>query len=220
VVPLKAFVETIAQVKRELGLTVFVHTGLIDLETAALLKQFVAVDAVLIDVIGSQDTINNVYKLNVTVNDYAKSLDALQKTGLAFVPHVVVGLNGGKLDGEYAALQMISQTKPSAVVIIAFTPLIGTEMAKTEPPQPLDVARVVASARVMFPKIPIVLGCMRPKGKLRVAIDELALKSGVDAIACPSQTAINFAKTHGWTTSFSPYCCAQISTDFNLNKKQ
>jgi uncharacterized radical SAM superfamily protein len=218
-VPLKAFVEAFAQVKHELGLTVFVHTGLIDLETAILLKQSAAVDAVLIDVIGSQVTINNVYKLNVTVNDYAKSLGALQNTGLSFVPHVVVGLNGGKLDGEYAALQMISQANPSAVVIIAFTPLLGTEMAKIEPPQPLDIARVAATARVMFPKTPIALGCMRPKGKLRAVIDELALKSGVDAIAFPSQTVINFAKTQGWATSFSPYCCAKISTDLNLNKK-
>jgi len=219
-VPLKPFIAVIARIKRELGLTVFVHTGIVDLETAVLLKQS-EVDAVLIDVIGSQEIINKVYRLNITVNDYAKSLDALQTAGLNFVPHVLVGLNEfSNLEGEYAALQMISKTKPSAVVIIAFMPLRGTEMAHINPPQPHDIARVVASARVMFPKTPIVLGCMRPKGTIRIATDVLALKSGVDAIAFPSQQAINFAKTQNWDISISPYCCAKIFTDFNTNSIQ
>jgi uncharacterized radical SAM superfamily protein len=212
-VPLKPFSAAIARIKRELGLTVFVHTGIIDLETAFLLKQS-AVDAVLIDVVGSQEIINKVYGLNATIDDYAKSLDALQMVGLNFVPHVIVGLNANSnLDGEYAALQMISKTKPSAVVIIAFMPLHGTAMAHIDPPKPHDIVRVIASARVMFPKIPIVLGCMRPKGKLRITTDVLALKSGVDAIAFPSQQAINFAKTQHWSIVISPYCCAKIFTD-------
>jgi uncharacterized radical SAM superfamily protein len=61
---------------------------------------------------------------------------------------------------------------------------------------------------------------MRPKGKLRIDTDVLALQSGVDAIAFPSQEAIDFAKTQeGWTVSFSPYCCAKIYTDSYSNKK-
>jgi len=218
-VPLKPFVAAIARVKHELGLTVFVHTGIIiDLDLAILLKN-AAVDAVLIDIIGSQETIDKVYRLNVTVSDCAKSLDVLQKVGLNFVPHVIVGLNEGKLDGEYAALQMISHTTPSAVVIIAFMPLFGTEMTHVKPPQPYDIARVVALTRIMFPQTPITLGCMRPKGKLRGVIDVLALKSGVDAIAFPSQEAIDFAQAQGWPISLSSYCCAKIFTDFSINKK-
>jgi uncharacterized radical SAM superfamily protein len=217
-VPLKLFVSAIARVKRELGLIVFVHAGIVDLEMAVLLKH-AGVDAVLVDVVGSQETISNVCRLNVTVQDYVKSLNALQEAGLDFVPHVVVGLNGGKLDGEFVALQMILQSKPSAVVVIAFMPLRGTEMANVDPPQPLDIARVVASARVMFPHIPLVLGCMRPKGKLRRLTDVLALKAGVDAIAFPSQEAIDFAKTQNWSISFSPFCCAKIFTEFNVKDK-
>jgi uncharacterized radical SAM superfamily protein len=215
-VPLKPFITSIARIKQELGLTVFVHTGIIDLETALLLKQTM-IDAVLIDVIGSQKTINNIYGLNITVQDYAKSLDALQKTGINFVPHVIVGLNNdeGKLEGEYTALQIISKTNPSAIVIIAFTPIHGTKMAKTNPPQPQDIARVITSARVMFPKTPITLGCMRPKGKQRITTDLLALKAGINAIAFPSQQAIDYTKTQKWTTTTSPHCCAKIFTDYN-----
>ncbi len=211
-VPLKTFAHTIGRVKRELGLTVFVHTGIVNLETAVMLKE-AGVDAALIDVIGSQETIDKVYHLNVKVKDYANSLLALQNAGLPFVPHVIVGLNNGKLDGELNALQTISATKPSAVVIIAFMPIHGTEMTQVKPPQPLDIARVTASARQMFPKTPLVLGCMRPKGNSRDATDVLALKAGVDAVAFPSEAAIDFAKVQGLDVSFSSYCCAQIFLD-------
>jgi uncharacterized radical SAM superfamily protein len=38
-VPLKPFVPALKKMKSELGLTVFVHTGIIDLETAILLRR-------------------------------------------------------------------------------------------------------------------------------------------------------------------------------------
>lgn len=211
-VPLKQFASILGQIKKELGLTIFVHTGIIDLETATLLKE-AGIDAALIDVIGSQKTINKIYNLNITVEDYANSLQALQTAGLNFVPHVIVGLNEGKLDGELNALQIISKTNPSAVVVIAFMPIYGTEMAKTKPPQSFDIAKTVACSRAMFPKIPVVLGCMRPKGSLRVETDVLALKAGVDAIAFPSEEAVSYAKAQGFEVSFSPYCCARIFVD-------
>ena len=151
------------RIKRELGLTVFVHTGIINLETAVSLKE-AEVDAALIDVLGSKETIKKIYNLKVTPKDYADSLKALDKSGLNFVPHVIVGLNEGKLDGELEALQMISRVKPSALVIIAFMPIHGTAMAKTSPPKPVDIAKVASVARLMFPETPLILGCMRPKG--------------------------------------------------------
>jgi lipoyl synthase len=210
-VPIDGFVPVLGRIKRELGLTVFVHTGVLGFETAVSLKN-AGVDATLIDVIGSEETVKQVYKLSVTVKDYADSLIALQNAGLSFVPHVIVGLNWGKLDGELQALQMISHVKPSAIVIIAFMPIHGTAMAKVQPPKPLDIAKVAAVARVMFPKVPLVLGCMRPKGAVRGEGDVLALKAGVDAVAFPSEEAIKYGEVHG-KTSFSSFCCAQIYVD-------
>lgn len=212
-VPLKQFASTIEKIKRELDLTVFVHSGVIDEETAVLLKT-AGVDAALIDVIGSQETIRSVYNLDIDVSDYADSLKALNSAGLRFVPHVIVGLNEGKLDGELEALRMIKPTAPSALVIIVFMPIRGTVMEKIQPPKPVDIAKVAATARLMFPQTPLVLGCMRPKGKMRVETDILALKAGVDAIAFPSEEAVNYAQAQGCKVSFSSYCCAQIFMDF------
>jgi uncharacterized radical SAM superfamily protein len=211
-VPLDGFVPVLGRFKRELGLTVFVHTGIIKRETAVALKT-AGVDAALIDVIGSAETVGKIYNLKVTVQNYVDSLNALHEAKLSVVPHVIVGLNDGKLDGELKALQMIQQVKPSALVIIAFMPIHGTVMAKKPPPKPTDIAKVAAMARQMFPETPLVLGCMRPKGASRGETDVLALKAGVDAIAFPSEEAIEYAKSKGYMTVFSSYCCAQMYVD-------
>ena len=214
-VPLKPFIPTIHKIVRELGLTVLVHTGIIDLHTASALKD-AGVNAALIDVIGSDETIKQIYNLNITVKEYANSLKALREAGINFVPHVIVGLHDGKLKGEFDALKMIFHFKPSAMVIIAFMPIRGTPMAKVKPPQPTDIARVTATARVMFPKTPLVLGCMRPKGTHRAETDILALKAGANAIAFPTEEAIKYAENQGYELSFSPHCCAQIYMDINV----
>jgi uncharacterized radical SAM superfamily protein len=211
-VPLKQFVPAIEKIKRKLGLTIFVHTGIIDAATTTALKT-AGVDAALIDIIGSDETIRKVCNLNVTIKDYANSLKALQKAGLNFVPHVIVGLHDGKLKGEFHALKMASSCKPSAIVVIAFMPIHGTAMAEVKPPQPADIAKVTATARLMFPETPLALGCMRPKGKHRDETDILALKAGANAIAFPSEEAIKYAEKQGYALSFSSYCCAQIYVD-------
>ncbi len=211
-VPLKPFIPAIHRIKQELGLSVFVHTGIVDAATAQALKQ-AGVDAALIDVIGDDETIREVCNLKATASDYENSLKALHAAGLTVVPHVIVGLSGGKLKGEFHALQMIAQTEPSAVVIIAFMPIHGTAMANVKPPTPADIARVTATARLMLPDTPIALGCMRPKDKKHAETDVLALKAGADAIAFPSEEAIQYAERQGYRRSFSSYCCAQIIMD-------
>ena len=217
-VPLKPFIPAIEKIKRELDLTVFVHTGIIDVATARTLKT-AGVDAALIDIIGSDEIIKRICNLNVTVRDYANSLNALQEAGLNFVPHVIVGLHDRKLKSEFHALRMISLCNPSAIAVIAFMPIHGTAMASAKPPQPADIAKVTLAARLMFSETPLILGCMRPKGKHRAETEILALKAGVDAMAFPSEETVRYAEEQGYTLSFSSYCCAQIYADINYPAK-
>ncbi|MBS7647892.1 MAG: radical SAM protein [Candidatus Bathyarchaeia archaeon] len=212
-VPLDNFTGTIKRVKEDLGLTVFAHVGVLDYKRALRLKE-AGVDAALIDILGANETIKEVYNLNLTVESYERALKALNQAGLPFIPHVIVGLHYGKLKGEFNALRIISRYKPSALVVIAFMPIYGTAMAHVEPPKPLDIARVLTIARIMFPETPIALGCMRPKGRHRTETDVLAIKACVDAIAFPAEEAIKFACDQGFKTSFSSYCCSQIYLDF------
>ena len=211
-VPLHNFVSSLDRIKKELGLTVFVHTGIIDEALARQLKN-VGVDAALLDVIGSNKTIQEIYQLKMTVKDFDESLRALQASGIPTVPHVLVGLHYGSLEGEFQAMKMISKYSPSAVILIVFMPIHGTAMQNISPPTPEDVAKVIAVARLMFPKTPLVLGCMRPKGEYREKIDRMAVLSGIDAIAFPTEKAVELAKNLGYRTSFSSFCCSQIYMD-------
>jgi lipoyl synthase len=209
---LNEFIPALKKIKQELNLSIHVHTGIIDYATSKALKN-AGVDAALIDIVGSDETIKNVLNLNAKVEDYVSSLKNLEDSGIPFVPHVIVGLNYGQIKGEFHALEIIAQHNPSALVIIAFMPIRGTSMATIKPASPIDVARVIAAARVMLPKMPLALGCMRPKGKHRSEIDILAIKAGVSAVAFPSQEAIEYAKNQGYEASFSSYCCSQIYKD-------
>ena len=214
-VPLNKFVDAIAKIKNELGLTIAVHTGVINLSTARKLKE-AGVDAALIDIIGSDETIREVYQLKVSVEDFDKSLRALHKSKIPFVPHVLVGLHYGKLKGELQALKMISKYSPSAVIIIAFMPIRGTPMEKVNPPEPEDIVRVLVTARLMLPQTPIVLGCMRPKGEHRIRTDTLAVEAGVNAIAFPTEEVIRLAESMGLEITFSSLCCSQIFEDIKF----
>jgi uncharacterized radical SAM superfamily protein len=211
-VPLNRFIDALAEIKRNLDLTVVVHTGVIGRSMAEKLKE-AEVDVALIDIIGSGETIKEVYQLNVKVEDYDKSLKALHEVGIPFVPHVLVGLHYGKLKGEFQALQMISKYQPSAVIVIALIPIHGTPMENVKPPAPEDIAKVLLSTRLMLPKTPLVLGCMRPKGKHKAKTDTLAVKMGVNAIAFPAEEAIKLASSVGLETVFSSLCCSQIFED-------
>jgi uncharacterized radical SAM superfamily protein len=208
-IPINGFVNAIAKIKEKLGLTVVTHTGVIDLSTARRLKE-AGVDATLIDIIGSDETIREIYHLDVSVDDYERSLKAFYESEIPFVPHVLVGLHYGELRGELKALKMISRYSPSAMITIAFMPIRGTPMEKVSPPEPEDIVRVLASARLLMPETPLVLGCMRPKGEHRKITDKLAVGAGVDAIAFPAEEAIILAESMKLKTSFSFLCCSQI----------
>jgi len=215
-VPLDKFVDAIAEVKKTLGLTVVVHTGVIDAELAGRLAD-AGVDAALIDIIGSDETIREIYQLNVSVADYDRSLRVLHESGIPLVPHVLVGLHYGKLKGEFEALEMIAKYSPSAVIVIALMPIHGTTMETATPPKPIDIARVLIAARMALPKTPLVLGCMRPKGKNKTETDTLAVKAGVNAIAFPAEQAIKLAESMLMETSFSSLCCSQIFDELKHN---
>jgi uncharacterized radical SAM superfamily protein len=197
-------------------LTVVVHTGVIDAKLAGRLAD-AGVDAALIDIIGSDETIREIYQLNVSVADYDRSLRVLHESGIPLVPHVLVGLHYGKLKGEFEALEMIAKYSPSAVIVIALMPIHGTTMETATPPKPIDIARVLVASRLMLPKTPSVLGCMRPKGKHKTETDTFAVKAGVNAIAFPADQAIKLAESMHMETSYSSLCCSQVFDDLRQN---
>ncbi len=216
-VPITQFLPVIAQAKIELGLRIVIHTGLLDVDSSRQLADS-NVDCALIDVIGFSDTAREVCHMNVEITRYRESLSAPTSAGVKTVPHVIVGLDYGELKGEYEAIRMIAGCDPAAVVIIALTPIKRTGMEGLSPPTPETIASVLTRARELMPKVPLVLGCVRPTGIHRATTDTLAMRSGVNGIVFPTSRAIQLARREGIEHHFSSQCCALIYEDLENTK--
>ncbi|NHJ12165.1 MAG: radical SAM protein [Candidatus Thorarchaeota archaeon] len=206
-VPLIDFGDSIRAAKEELGLAVVVHTGLIDRETASVLKE-ANIDAAMLDIIGDEETANKVYHLKNGPARMEESLEILNEAGIPTVPHVLTGLNYGELTGEIEALHIISRNTPAAIVIIALIPARGTPMAKANAPTPEAIGRIIAIARLGMPKVPVLLGCARPIGQHKIQTDKYAIKSGANGIAYISQEGVDFARTKTLRPVFFDECCS------------
>lgn len=208
-VPLDEFADVMAKIKKETGLVFLAHTGLLNYETAKLLKE-AGLDGALVDVVGSLETAKKVFGIKIGSEDYMRTFRALEKAGVPNIsPHICVGLHFGRLKGEAKALELISKTKISTVVIVVLIPTEGTAMANVPPPSPEDVAKVVAISNLMFPRVPVSLGCVRPGKTYRPKIDEMAIKAGVDRLAIPTKSSIKVATRMGLKTRFydQVMCC-------------
>jgi lipoyl synthase len=212
-VPLLAFAESIAYA-HQMGLKVLVHSGLLQRKTAAYLKE-AGVDQVLIDVIGDQDTIRQVYHLDIRPDDYLQAMLICREVGLNIAPHVVVGLHYGRIRGERRALEMIQQADPETVVLVVLTPTSGTVMADIQAPLIAEVGRVIATARVMNPITPISLGCARPPGQYKRQLEIMAVDCGVNGIAYPDEATVAYAQAKGLQIMFSEECCSLILRKIN-----
>lgn len=215
-VPLMEFIPMMKRIKRELELDLVVHTGVVSPELADALAG-VGVDAAMLDVIGSNDTIKSVYHLDLTVGDLDRSLSLLEQSDIPIVPHLVVGLQYGRIEGERRALQIISKHRLGALVVVAFMPLEQTPMEHVAPSSPLDIARVILASRFTMPDTPLLLGCARPRGEHKSETDTLAIRAGVNGIAYPSREGYDFAREKGLTINFSEECCALMYRDFNAS---
>lgn len=213
-VPLLGFIPAIKRVKEELGLDIVVHTGVVQPNLAESLGD-AGVDAAMIDVIGSDETIRSVYHLDQTVEALDRSLSLLEEHRVPVVPHIVVGLHYGEMKGEGEALKILTEHRSEAIVVVAFTPIDQTPMMNTRPPAPPDIARVVLASRLTLPATPVLLGCARPRGEHKSATDVLAVKAGVNGIAYPSQEGYEYAVERGLRVRHSEECCALLYRDIH-----
>lgn len=181
------------------------HTGLVGEEEAKRLAEIAAV--VSFDFIADDCTIRDVYGLPVTARDYLSAYRSLQLY-TRVVPHICIGLNGGRVSGEYRALEMLRAEAVEAISLIVFRPTAGTAFSSCSPPEPEEVARFIALARLAFPRIPLYLGCMRPGGRYREKLDSLALQAGVNRVVLPAPAARRRAAELGLAVSISGECCS------------
>ena len=209
-VPLLDYLDSIKEIKENTNLIINAHTGLLSEETAKKLAE-VGVDIVSFDVNMDDDIIKNIYHLDKDMDDYKRSIGYLHKYGINIVPHICVGLYYGKLHKELESIKFIKESgiNPSLIVLIA---LIPPKKSKTEfvGLKPIDLAKIISIIRFVFPQSEISLGCMRPRGNVKVKIEKYAIEAGINRIEIPSKKTLKWAKERDPNTTYDFFsaCCA------------
>lgn len=206
-VPLLPHLRHIPRIREELGMKVIVHSGVVSPELAAGLAN-AGVDGVMLDIIGADETIRDVYHLDLSVADFDRALGLLAERELRIIPHIVLGLHFGQFLGEYRALEIITGHPVSTLILVVLVPLVGTPMAHLPPPPVDEVTRFFAEARLAAPTTPINLGCARPMGQMKNELDQAAVDNGLNGIAYPSDGAIAYARSRGLEPRLFEYCCS------------
>lgn len=205
-VPLRKHIPDLIRVRHQLGLVIRVHPGLPDEDTCAGLAD-ADIDGAMIDVIGHEKTIRDVYHLNTEVGEYEAVLERLERHGVPSVPHIVMGLHYGKMLGEANALEMISRHELKLLVLVILMPLSGTPMFSISPPPLSEIAEFFALARRTITTKPVMLGCARPFGSLKSQIDRAAIDAGLNGIAYPAEGIVRYARARGLAPKFVDACC-------------
>lgn len=189
------------------------HTALVNRATAQRMED-AGIDSAMMDVIGAQDTITQVYHLKRSVDDFERTLEHLGATRMRLVPHIVIGLHYGKLLGEWNALAMLQRHRLSALVLVVAMPFYAPASRPFATPDSTAVGRFFLAARQALPDTPLLLGCARPPGRARLEIESYAVMAGLDGLAHPSEGMIELAQQLGRKTTVSPTCCS-IASNFN-----
>jgi len=187
-------------------LRIAIHSALVDGPRARSMAS-AGVDTAMIDIIGAEQTIREVYHLDRPVADFEASLAALTATSMEVVPHIVVGLHYGRLLGEAAALDICARHPIHALVLVVIMPFYG-EPGLFATPAPEVVGRIFLEARRRLPNKTVNLGCARPAGMHKRLTDAYAVMAGLDGIAFPADGAVAVAEAIARPFDQAHACCA------------
>lgn len=201
-VPVLAHLERVRAWRQ--GRTMNWHVGFVSEQEMEAITALV--DVVSFDFVGDDRTIQEVYGLERTVEDYVETYRVLRRFART-LPHVTIGLRGGELGHELPAFELLQELGADGLVFLVFVPTPGTRYAERQPPSPAAVADLLAEARLRFPDVPLYLGCMRPKGRYRAKLDPLAVRAGINVLVSPSRPARQMAAELGLAARESRECC-------------
>lgn len=197
----------IERLKRDFpGLKIAIHSALLDAPRARAMAA-AGVDTAMMDVIGSIDTIRDVYHLDRPVADFESTLAALCATTMEVVPHIVIGLHYGRIRGEPDALDIVSRHPIHALVLVVVMPFYA-QPGTFATPATLEVGRIFLEARRRIPDRQVLLGCARPPGMHRRVTDAYAVIAGLDGIAFPADGALAVAQAIGRPAEQAHACCS------------
>jgi uncharacterized radical SAM superfamily protein len=201
-VPLKDHLDLIKKLSK--NHRIIAHTGLLKEEDINLVSPFLT--AASFNMVGDESTIKKVYKLDKTTDDFIESYRALKRKVITY-PHITIGLHGGKVKGEYHAIDLLSELETQAIVLNVLIPTRDTDYENLDPPSLPDVMDVISYAQNKMNGKRVYLGCMRPSGLYREKLDEFCIKSEIDRVVMPTKSARVLAKNMDFGITKSQECC-------------
>ena len=201
------YLPVVEKLKRDFpALKIAIHTALLDRARAEAMQN-AGVDTAMMDVIGAQETIREVYHLDRTVAEFEATLATLCATQMEIVPHIVIGLHYGRILGEANALDICARHAIHSLVLVVVMPFYaraGTFVT----PATSDVGRIFLEARRRLPHKPVLLGCARPAGMHKRVTDAYAVMAGLDGIAFPADGAVALCDSIGRPYTQQHACCS------------
>jgi lipoyl synthase len=187
-------------------LRIAVHSALLDAPRARAMAA-AGVDTAMMDVIGAEETLREVYHLERPVADFEATLAALCATSMQVVPHIVIGLHYGRILGEARALDIVARHPVHSLVLVVIMPFYARP-GTFATPSASDVGRVFLAARERIADREVLLGCARPPGMHRRVTDAYAVAAGLDGIAFPADGAVAVAHALGRPAVQEHACCS------------
>lgn len=187
-------------------LRIAIHSALLD-ERRAKAMESAGVHTAMMDVIGANETIREVYHLDRPVEDFEATLAALCATSMEVVPHIVIGLHYGRIVGEQNALDIVSRHAIHSLVLVVVMPFYARP-GTFAIPEAGDVGRIFLQARQRIADRQVLLGCARPPGMHRRVTDAYAVIAGLDGIAFPADGTVAVAHAIGRPAVQEHACCS------------
>jgi len=201
------FYPVVERLKRDHpGLKVAIHTALTT-QAGARAMEAAGVDTAMMDVIGADETIREVYHLDRPVADFEATLEALCATSMEVTPHIVIGLHYGRILGEANAFDIVSRHPVASLVLVVVMPFYA-KPGSFAVPGTAEVGRIFAEARARLGHRSVLLGCARPPGMHKRVTDTYAVLAGLDGIAFPADGAVAVARAVGRPFEQQHACCS------------
>lgn len=196
-VPLGPFLEAVHQIKSSTRLAVNLHPGLVDGASAPALLASGA-DVFSVDVLQDGSAIAERLHLGAPPEAYRRTLELLSPGSLA--PHVCVGLQSER--GERSTIDMLSSFRIRALVVLGLMAPPGSGVRSVE------ADRLVSFVRSAVRELdaPVLLGCMRPRGRARTEIE--IIEAGCAGIVNPAPATVEWARSSGMEMKERQTCCA------------
>jgi uncharacterized radical SAM superfamily protein len=203
-IPLGPFLPALKRIKIETRLQLNLHTGLVGDDEASQIAATGA-DCISFDLVQDPAVIRERLHLASGPEAYGGTLTALFSSGVKqVVPHLLVGLSGREMKFELSAIELASRHPIAGMVILALMPTRGTPMQDARPPSD-DHLLAILKKTIDVLDVPVMLGCMRPRGNWE--LETKAIELGVRRIAMPSPRTEVWAKARGYKVTKRSSCC-------------